>query len=600
MECLIEICRSSTQSYPYPRTHTLVVVPPSRSVVESNAEEKHAKMRPPLNRTIPPIPESKSNDSILTHTLEKHTETHTALEPSTSQILRESSCVKSIEEELVASFTAKELQISSQNIGNDGSLVIENRMAQNLATKTAVIISNRNGRSEDVPRSPLMSVAHSVRSKLTKLGSRFSRADGSQNIRTSTSLSSMRRGPVDKSNYVPTNMQFKKSASMETRTNQGSTKDSVNFVPSGQILGSNALRIPRISRSRTSLNVHSPPVETSKKNVLLNQDKHSKFIKPKNLSSKSGNDTKTNSIVKAFKVHLEPKATQTVSPPDRIRQLNSPAIAFMMTAEAHTSKNQENIKQAKVKPTVNIFVKNNTEQDAYLTPNVKSQSNKTDQKNDREQMKARSTGRQRSFIPLYITQSRRLPARKSGSGVGQAPLAECESSCIENSPAVEVPPVKFIPVRNHYTCREESWEDGVTESQPSDPDSSKNSVREACSNHFLNHESIHNCDKATRKGSLDNKRKDDCTTINVAQSDNRTNNKLPNNSSANYSCDNDAKSGNSSSDFVSPTAMTSSGFTTSSGFQDSPDKSPDKDAELNEQFVDTTIIQKRHDVPKTF
>ncbi|VDO25753.1 unnamed protein product [Onchocerca flexuosa] len=582
---IARICRSSTQSYPYPRTHTLVVVPPSRSVMESNAEEKHAKKRPPLNRAIPPIPESKSNDSILTHTLEKHIETHIELEPSTSQILRESLCVESIEE-LVASFTAKELKISSQKIGND-ELVIENRMAHNLATKTAVIIPNRNGRSEDVPRSPLMSVAHSVRSKLTKLGSRFSRSDGNQNIRTSTSLSSMRRGPVDKSNYVPTNTQFKKSASMETRTNQGSTKDSIKSVPSGQILGSNALRIPRISKSRTSLNVQLPHVETSKKSVLSNQNKYSKLIRSKNLPSKSGNDTKTNYIV-----HLEPKATQTVSPPDRIRQLSSPTTAFTMTAEAHISKNQENIKEAKIKPTVNVFVKNNTEQDAYLTPSVKSQQNKNDQRNDREQMKARSTGRQRSFIPLYITQSRRLPARKSGTGVGQAPLAECESSCIENSPAVEVPPVKFIPDRNHYTCTEESWEDGITESQPLDLNSSTNSVREACSNYFLNRESIYNCEKATRKGSLENKRKYDCTTINVALSDNIPNNKLTNNPSANYFCDNDAKSGNSSNDFVSPTAMTSSGFTTSSGFQDSPDKSPDKDAELYEQFVDTTIIQK--------
>lgn len=69
------------------------------------------------------------------------------------------------------------------------------------------------------------------------------------------------------------------------------------------------------------------------------------------------------------------------------------------------------------------------------------------------------------------------------------------------------------------------------------------------------------------------------------------NNNLSNNPSTNCSDDNDVKSGNSANDFVSPIAMTSSGFKTS-GFQDSPDKSRDNEAELNEQFVDVTIIQK--------
>lgn len=169
----------------------------------------------------------------------------------------------------------------------------------------------------------------------------------------------MRRGPVDKPSHVPSNTQFKKSASMETRTNQDSTKDSIKFIPSRQILGSNALRIPRIPRSRTTLNDQSPHVETSKQNVSLNQGKYSKLIRPKNLPSRPGNDTKTNPIVKAFKVHLEPRATQTVSPPDRIRQLNPPTVAFTMAAELDTSKNKENIKDAKIKPTMNILVENN-------------------------------------------------------------------------------------------------------------------------------------------------------------------------------------------------------------------------------------------------
>lgn len=74
--------------------------------MESNGEKEDTKMRPPLNRAIPPIPESKSNDSIITHISEKRTGNHAEPEPSTSRVLPEPSCVKSIGE-LVASFTAK-------------------------------------------------------------------------------------------------------------------------------------------------------------------------------------------------------------------------------------------------------------------------------------------------------------------------------------------------------------------------------------------------------------------------------------------------------------------------------------------------------------
>uniref|UniRef100_A0A1I8F0T1 Uncharacterized protein n=1 Tax=Wuchereria bancrofti TaxID=6293 RepID=A0A1I8F0T1_WUCBA len=586
----VVIYRSSSQSYPYPRTHTLVVVPPSRPVVESNVEKEHAKMRPPLNRTIPPIPESKSSDSIITHISEKHVEAHDELEPSTSRAVREPSCNKSIRE-LVPLFTAKELQISPEKIKCDGSAVTENRMAHNLIAKTAVIISNHNRRSEDVPRSPLMSVAHSVRSKLTKLGNRFSRSDGNQNIRTSSSLSSMRRGPVAKLSYVPPNAQFKKSASMETRTNHDSN-DSVKFVPSRQVLGSNALRIPRIPKSRTSLNDQSSNLETYGQNVLLNQEKRSKTVRPKDLPSGSRNDTETNSTVKAFKIHLGPRTMQNVSPSDRSRQLNSTALTFTMTAEARTSKNQENIKEAKIKPTMNIFVKSNTGQDR--TSSGKSQRNR----NDHEQMKAGSTSRQKSFIPLYTT-LRKLPVSRSGTEMSQAPLAECESSCIENSPAVEVPPLKFVPDEIHYECIKES-SNRAAKSQSLDPSLSANSVREACRNQFLSSELTYNCVKATREKSLNDKRnlethefflRDGCTMTNVALRDGLLNNSLPVNPSTDCFCDNDVKSRDSPNDFVSPTAMISAGLTTSSGFQYFPDKFPDKDAELSEQFVDMTIIQ---------
>lgn len=84
--------------------------------------------------------------------------------------------------------------------------------------------------------------------------------------------------------------------------------------------------------------------------------------------------------------------------------------------------------------------------------------------------------------------------------------------------------------------------------------------------------------------------RDGYTMTSVALPDSLLNNNLPNNPSTDRSCD--GKTGNSLNDFVPSSAMTLSGLTTSSGFQDSPDKSPDEDAELSDQFVDKTMIQK--------
>lgn len=71
----------------------------------------------------------------------------------------------------------------------DHSIVIENKLAQNLATKTAMSITVKNERASETPKSPLMSVAHSMRTRLTKLSNRFNKADGRRGIRSSHSLS---------------------------------------------------------------------------------------------------------------------------------------------------------------------------------------------------------------------------------------------------------------------------------------------------------------------------------------------------------------------------------------------------------------------------
>lgn len=63
----------SSNSYPYPRTHSLVVVPSTRPLNDDNDNISYLplKSRPPLNRAIPTIPESRSNDSIMTETSER-------------------------------------------------------------------------------------------------------------------------------------------------------------------------------------------------------------------------------------------------------------------------------------------------------------------------------------------------------------------------------------------------------------------------------------------------------------------------------------------------------------------------------------------------
>ncbi|KAJ1374805.1 hypothetical protein KIN20_037572 [Parelaphostrongylus tenuis] len=146
---------SSGTSYPYPRTHTtLMVAPSSRPIAPEEyiaTKKQTTRRRPPLNRSIPPIPESKSNESIMSHASRRS---------------------------------------SSEKVDNSQQLecvVIENRNAvnsfkrqQNSANRIPLISSTKNSnerrrqsKGETTPHSPLMTVAKTVKdkfSKLTKLG----------------------------------------------------------------------------------------------------------------------------------------------------------------------------------------------------------------------------------------------------------------------------------------------------------------------------------------------------------------------------------------------------------------------------------------------
>uniref|UniRef100_A0AC34QBP4 Uncharacterized protein n=1 Tax=Panagrolaimus sp. JU765 TaxID=591449 RepID=A0AC34QBP4_9BILA len=273
-------------SYPYPRSHsTVMVLPSARSSNSKNGDWSSAssladdsptsslstlnfdasntgpsygfeRRRPPLNRAIPPIPESKSNESIMSQ-LSKSV-AGTPMEPKQPLL------------ELV------------EEVPEDKSVVIENKMAQNLAVKSASetlptksnktnSISNNctnnipsklkqpkiyekhttNFSKAEPPKSPLLSMAHSVRNRLTKLGTRFGRVDAHQSpIKSSTSLISMNKPPP-----VPI-QKMAKSSSMET----ASTSSSEKKIPQ---LRSQITLIPSPSRSPRPLILDSPE-ETSR------------------------------------------------------------------------------------------------------------------------------------------------------------------------------------------------------------------------------------------------------------------------------------------------------------------------------------------------
>uniref|UniRef100_A0A914XWC4 Uncharacterized protein n=1 Tax=Panagrolaimus superbus TaxID=310955 RepID=A0A914XWC4_9BILA len=204
------------------------------------------KRRPPLNRAIPPIPESKSNESIMSQASKSLA--GTPCEPKQPTL------------ELV------------QEVIEDKCVVIENKMAQNLATKMAtnippppknhtvpvkslttatnvapqpplsmpantvtkktMVASSKIKPPKEITKqakiihthtdptkSPLLSMAHSVRSRLTKFGTRFTRSDSHSRspIRSSTSLISM-----NKPSQIP-QTKMAKSSSMEATRNVPST-----------------------------------------------------------------------------------------------------------------------------------------------------------------------------------------------------------------------------------------------------------------------------------------------------------------------------------------------------------------------------------------
>ncbi|EGT43427.1 hypothetical protein CAEBREN_30707 [Caenorhabditis brenneri] len=165
---------SSSGSYPYPRTHTTLMVIPSNRPPPPPQPVKMftgVRRRPPLNRACPPIPESKSNESIMSHA---------------SRVSEHQKATTSAE-------TTADLVIENRNVVDVLHRLDAN---SNIASAPTRKSKEKKTKMSSTPRSPLMSMANSVKSKLTKithLGRSSESNSSSTNIKTSQSFSGIRQ-----------------------------------------------------------------------------------------------------------------------------------------------------------------------------------------------------------------------------------------------------------------------------------------------------------------------------------------------------------------------------------------------------------------------
>uniref|UniRef100_A0A1I7TDW1 Titin n=1 Tax=Caenorhabditis tropicalis TaxID=1561998 RepID=A0A1I7TDW1_9PELO len=129
------------------------------------------RRRPPLNRACPPIPESKSNESIMSHAskISEHQKATTSTETTADLVIENRNVV-----DILHRLDANSNISSSQNT----------RKSKEKKIKMS-----------STPRSPLMNMANSVKSKLTKIThlGRSSESNSSSNIKTSQSFSGIRQ-----------------------------------------------------------------------------------------------------------------------------------------------------------------------------------------------------------------------------------------------------------------------------------------------------------------------------------------------------------------------------------------------------------------------
>uniref|UniRef100_A0A1I8A0T0 WAPL domain-containing protein n=1 Tax=Steinernema glaseri TaxID=37863 RepID=A0A1I8A0T0_9BILA len=484
--------RSNASPYPYPRTHTTLMVLPSVRPLEGSAQSPETpepgKSRPPLNRAIPTIPESRSNESIMTQASERREDSYLDLPTTSSQPL------------VLNGSTAEHqpaLQMQNGSAASakpEKSLVIENRMAQNLAAKTATrevrdhVVSassvsssssktNAKTNRPEPPKSPLISVAHSVRSRLTKLGNRFgNKSDSSRSsIRGSASLMSMRNS------CEPSTSRMMKSTSMDGKPN---AKASAIPIRTTAVVNRASAPKTTVTAPSTSLRVQSvaAPKQKSPSIERLSEKAEQKQEPPPVVEEKklgvdveemdTGQSPEVESVpiltppvtpeqIKA-KENLNPIPTskkETTSKKTSMLIPSSKMTARMTTAflaktnkkpKAETEKQTQSTKRKSLEPKETTPVASTKSNRTLSLPLKKSENHdrcpSPDRHSDPNGMKLMKK-LERSFIPLMKSSPRvsNVHSIRSVKPVSdrEAPLAECESSRVENSPAVEFPPVNF-------------------------------------------------------------------------------------------------------------------------------------------------------------
>ncbi|XGW28908.1 hypothetical protein V3C99_008594 [Haemonchus contortus] len=210
---------SSGTSYPYPRTHTtLMVVPSSRPIgpEESSTPRKQAsRRRPPLNRSIPPIPESKSNESIMSHSSRRSSDKGDRSHPSECIVIENRNVVEPLEREPTSTSTSIPRATFHKRPGD--------QKKDQKTTRSA----------ELTPRSPLMTVARTVKSKFSKLA-RIGRHEQDVSMKGSQSFSGIRQPKTTVPKRIDQNAnRVIKSSSMEvpSTTQEASTSRHMVVIP---------------------------------------------------------------------------------------------------------------------------------------------------------------------------------------------------------------------------------------------------------------------------------------------------------------------------------------------------------------------------------
>ncbi|CAJ0602250.1 unnamed protein product [Cylicocyclus nassatus] len=201
---------SSGTSYPYPRTHTtLMVVPSTRPIgpEEPRAPKKQSSgRRPPLNRSIPPIPESKSNESIMSHSSRRSIDKADESQPSDCVVIENRNVVQQLQRNPPKSSTGIPRPSTTKRLSDSKS-------------------GHKSGKGSETPRSPLMTVARTVKNKFTKLTRMGRHEQHDVSMKGSQSFSGIRQPKASIPKRVDQNAnRVIKSSSMEVpSTSQDTT-----------------------------------------------------------------------------------------------------------------------------------------------------------------------------------------------------------------------------------------------------------------------------------------------------------------------------------------------------------------------------------------